>query len=337
MNVVTDLIESFVKNEVAIDYFRQVITGLIKNSPDLISSIIKMIYSPKLGYPSIKLIHKMTGIAVPLIKKVLSGIKSYSLHKKASKVKYRRVKAFAVDEIWSCDIVDMREYWNELDGINYRYILNIIDVFSKYVWSFPLSFKTMQEVYDSFVYLEEQDLIPKKIWCDKGKEFYNRLISEYLDRHDITMYSTQSGDKKACIIERYNRTQKEMLQKVIEENDGIWITHLQEITLAYNNREHAFHGLTPRQARLKKNSKRVLSKFIKKPKSMHKPKFKVGDQVRIIKWKKQFEKGHTNKWTREVFIIDSVHRDNVPYYILVDLDGESIKGSFTGSELQKIN
>ena len=66
-----------------------------------------------------------------------------------------------------------------------------------------------------------------------------------------------------------------------------------------------------------------------------KPKFKVGDHVRILKYKNIFAKGYTQNWSEEVFIISKI-KNTVPWtYATSDLNGEKTAGSFYGKELQK--
>ena len=67
------------------------------------------------------------------------------------------------------------------------------------------------------------------------------------------------------------------------------------------------------------------------------PKFKVGDHVRISKYKNIFAKGYTPNWSEEVFVIKEV-KNTVPWtYVINDLNGEEITGTFYEKELQKTN
>ena len=67
------------------------------------------------------------------------------------------------------------------------------------------------------------------------------------------------------------------------------------------------------------------------------PKFKVGDHVRISKYKKIFAKGYVPNWSEEVFIVNKI-KNTVPWtYTISDLNGEQIIGSFYEKELQKTN
>ena len=66
-----------------------------------------------------------------------------------------------------------------------------------------------------------------------------------------------------------------------------------------------------------------------------KPKFKVGDHVRISKQKKMFAKGYTQNWSEEVFAVSKI-RDTVPWtYLISNLKGEPITGSIYEKELRK--
>ena len=66
-----------------------------------------------------------------------------------------------------------------------------------------------------------------------------------------------------------------------------------------------------------------------------KPKFKGGDHVRISKYKNIFAKGYTQNWSKEIFTISKI-KDTFPWtYVISDLNGELITGSFYKKELQK--
>ena len=67
------------------------------------------------------------------------------------------------------------------------------------------------------------------------------------------------------------------------------------------------------------------------------PKFKVGDHVRISKYKNIFAKGYTPNWSEEVFIINTIENTVPSTYVISDLNGEVITGSFYEKELQKTN
>ena len=75
----------------------------------------------------------------------------------------------------------------------------VLDIFSKYGWSVPLKTKTGKEVAGALRIIFKENK-PKKLWVDKGKEFYNKDVSEVLDKNNIEIYST-NNDEKCSVIE----------------------------------------------------------------------------------------------------------------------------------------
>src|SRR5260221_9556654 len=92
----------------------------------------------------------------------------------------------------------------------YRYMHNVIDVFSKYAWSIPLKDKTMKTTLDAFKRIVKQlNRIPRHIWVDEGREFCNKNMNEWLKENDIR-YSTH-GEHKSAVVERFNQTFKSIM------------------------------------------------------------------------------------------------------------------------------
>ena len=238
--------------------------------------------------------------------------------------------------MWGCDLVEMQE-WN-YQNKGFRYMLNIIDVFSKYAWSIPLKDKKGTTVAQSFKYIVKQSgRIPKHIWVDKGKEFYNKNMNDWLQENNIIRYST-FGEHKSAVVERFNRTLKEMMWKrFTAENTRKWIDMSDKLLHEYNNRLHSTIGMTPVKASLKENEMTVLQNIINKTKvaSRTKAKFKVGDKVRMSRTKALFEKGYLPNWSEEIYIIEKVQKTNPVTYKIKDLLEEVIEGSFYSEELQK--
>lgn len=219
-------------------------------------------------------------------------------------------------------------------------MLNVIDVFSKYAWSVPLKDKKGLTVVQAFKQIVKQsDRIPKHIWVDKGKEFYNKNMDEWLQQHSINRYST-FGEHKSAVVERFNRTLKEIMWKrFTAENTRKWIDMLDQLLHGYNNRIHSTTGMTPVEASLKDNEIKVLHNKIKKVTCGRtvKAKFKVGDKVRMSRTKALFEQGYLPNWSEEVYSIEKVQKTTPITYIIKDSLGEVIQGSFYSEELQKTN
>ena len=114
---------------------------------------------------------------------------------------------------------------------------------------------------------------------------------------------------------------------------------LSDLVKEYNNTRYSSIKMAPVKASKKENELRVWRNLYPEHLEIYdiKPKFSVGDKVRISKKKKTFEKGYTTRWTEEVFTIVEVQRSRPPTYKITDLNGEEIKGSFYEPELQKTN
>ena len=143
--------------------------------------------------------------------------------------------------------------------------------------------------------------------------------------------------RKANVIERFNRTLGEMIQKHMTTNHTTkYIDVLQKLLNEYNNKYHTSIKMTPFEASDPKNKSTVLNNLYSNIESIHlKPKFNVGDRVRIQKYKNIFQKGYTAKWTTEIFVVEKVNQTNPVTYKIKDLNEEPISGSFYTEELQK--
>ena len=132
------------------------------------------------------------------------------LHKSVKrKFRQRCVIANGLDDIWSADLVDMQ--WSSRENKVFKYLLNVIYVFSKYAWSIPIKDKTGKSITDAFQKIVKMSgRRPKKLWVDQGTEFYNRVFRGWLDENDVEMYSIYN-EGKAVVVERFNRTMKERM------------------------------------------------------------------------------------------------------------------------------
>ena len=83
----------------------------------------------------------------------------------------------------------------------------VIDVFSKYGWIRALKDKKGETVTEAFKSIFKESRKPQYLWTDKGKEYYNKHLKELLDKHNITLYSTEN-EAKSSVVERWNTTMK---------------------------------------------------------------------------------------------------------------------------------
>lgn len=258
------------------------------------------------------------------------------LHKPARK-KYlrRRTIIKGLDDLWQSDLCQLDQYAQQ--NKNYRFILVVIDCFSKYVWCRPLISKSGEEVANAFEdILKKTDRKPANFQTDQGREYFNVHFKKLMQKYNINHYSTYSP-MKAAIAERVIRTLKESLFKYFSLNGSYkWVDILPNIIENYNNQKHTTTGIKPRDV-TKDNEQKILKSVYSHIKIAGLHKFKVGDVVRISKTKHVFEKGYVPNWTTELFKIVKVQITNPVTYLLEDMIGAPIKGGFYEQELQKTN
>lgn len=240
-----------------------------------------------------------------------------------------------MDDVWGADLVEMQEWSRENKG--YRYMLNVIDVFSKYAWSVPLKDKKGETTTEAFKLIEKSSgRLPNHLWVDGGKEFYNKHMTVWLKKNGINMYST-FGEHKSAVVERFNRTLKEkMWKRFTAENTRNWINMIDRLVAQYNNTKHKTIRMTPIEGSKKANEAYIINSR-KHRNTKNQNKFKVGDRVRISRIKGVFEKGYLPNWSEEIYDIVNVKYTSPVTYILKDQSGEIIAGGFYTEELQKTN
>ena len=135
---------------------------------------------------------------------------------------------------------------------NHKFILTVIDLFTKYAWAISLKNKSGLSINNGFkIVLGEHpqggfdDRKPEKLWVDRGSEFYNKTFKSLLKVYETELYSTYS-DLKAVFIERFNRTLIDIINEPMFINgDGNWVNILKDAVVKYNNNIHSTIKMTP--------------------------------------------------------------------------------------------
>lgn len=237
-------------------------------------------------------------------------------------------------ETLSADLVDMQKYAKQNNG--YKWILTVIDNFSKYAWAVPLKDKTGLSVTTAMEKILEE-IGPgrvKFIFTDEGKEFFNSNFQALMKKYKVTLYTTYSG-LKAVIVERFNRTLRDLMEKeLLRQGNVKWVKLLPELIDKYLHNKHRTIQMAPADVN-NQNEKKILKRIYKQYKIVRKkPKFKVGDFVRLSRQKLLFEKGYTQNYTFEIYRVAKVKLSSPRTYILEDKNGEEIKGRFYEQELK---
>ena len=242
----------------------------------------------------------------------------------------RKVYSSFKDNIWGVHLADMQLLSKFNKG--FRFLLCLIDIFSKYAWIIPLKDKKGISIVNRCqIILKEPKRKPNKIWVDKRSEFCNNSFKKWLKDNDIEMYST-NNEGKSVVAERFIRTLKNNIYKYMTSiSKNVYIDKLDDIVKKYNNTYHASIKMKP--VDVKDNTYIGFKKEVNDKNR----KFKVGDQLRIPKYKNIFAKGYMPNWSEEIFIIKTIE-NTVPWtYVINDLNGEEIIGTFYENELQKTN
>ena len=201
---------------------------------------------------------------------------AFTLHRPVRRhFKTLPVLVFGIDEQWVADLVEMQTTakWNK----GTRYLLTVVDVFSKYAWVRPLKKKTGEEVVKAIEnILRTSGRKPQRLQTDKGKEFYNTKFQSWLNKEGIHHFSTH-GDAKASVVERFNRTLKgRMYRYFTAANTLSYLNVLPDLVSAYNRDVHRSIGMAPKDVTLTNQSKvwqTLYGKWFKRTKNP--AKFKV--------------------------------------------------------------
>lgn len=295
------------------------------------------------GYSSIdKLAKAMHGrMNKKEVENWLRSQETYTLHKPVQR-RFTRNKYILsnYNELWQVDLSDMRTYSQYNDG--FKYILCVIDVFSKYAFARPMKKKdscTVKKCFEDI--FTEARATPRHIQSDKGTEFVSREVRNYFEGRNINYYTTNNPDIKASIVERFQRTLKmKMWRYFTHKNTYKYIDILQDLLHSYNHSYHSSIKMRPIDVSFN-NIMTVWTNLYDRPrnrvKTFHNTNINVGDHVRITKYKHVFQKGYETNWSDEIFVIESIiNRSPHLVYTLKDLQNEPITGTFYSKELQKV-
>ncbi len=262
---------------------------------------------------------------------------TYTLHRPARRHYSRNPTIVGgIDKQWQADLADMSSLAKDNDG--FRYLLTVVDCFSKFGWAIPIRRKDSAALVEAFTFLFKSRK-PLKLQTDKGKEFLNAPVLELLKKLGIEHFVTQN-ETKAAMVERFNRTLKNrMYAYFTSDNTNRYLDALPDLLDSYNHSTHRTIGMRPADVRIKHEPKlwhRMYEDVLSKRPVLTKSS-RVGDSVRISKSKTVFDKGYRPNWTGEVFkLSEIVSRPNRKVYKLKDRLDEDIAGTFYSDEIQRV-
>lgn len=249
-------------------------------------------YNPKSGLWNADKIYrklKAKGIKVKLkeVKAILDNQLVTQVYKptvKPKKDRFTTIVAKHPRDQYQSDLLDLKNYTSFNKG--YRYLLNTLDVYSRYAYSVPVKTKTEGELIPAFEKVFEVMGKPKNLNTDLESAILGNKFQAVLQKEGIKHYQHNPVDDKRnmSIIERFNRTIRDVLVKYFYSRDTKnWVEILPDLLSNYNSTYHST---------IKKEPKEIWNGDAKNEQKKNAPAFtiKVGDTVRILKRYSDFTK-----------------------------------------------
>ncbi|KAL3126123.1 hypothetical protein niasHT_002249 [Heterodera trifolii] len=266
---------------------------------------------------------------------LLTTQRTYTLHRQAKR-RYRRLPTLApgLHTEWQADLAIFDRLAKQNRG--YQYLLVCIDTLSRQVFVEPVKTKTSVNMIRAFGRIfKRSKYIPWKVLTDQGKEFTARTVQHFFRAKDVEHFCMLTSPQfHAGMAERANRSIKERLYRYFtERNTYTWIDVVQAIVRAINHSPNSSIGMRPADVNFK-NAEALRQKLHNAAENVvrRQPRYRVGDRVRIEKYKHVFQKGYLPRFTNELFTVAEVHTERSPVvYRLRDDHNEIISGNRTNS------
>jgi len=272
------------------------------------NDIKKFIYNPRQGLVSEdKLFKKLKSEGYNVTKNELKNIIKDQFFYQVTKPQ-RKPHKFNI--IWSPYVgynvqMDIMVY-DRYEFHNYKYILCIIDVHSRYALCRGMTNREDKTILDKMKSIfDEFEFIPKTINCDL--EFDTKNIKQWATDNDVKFFFSEAYDTiKNGIVERFNGTLASLLQKYrIASKKYDWNKYLDDIVYNYNHTYHSTIKAIPADVFDGKDINH--QKFQKKIEN----KFHIGDKVRIKHKKTVFTKGDATTYSDDIYIIDDIDKNKI--------------------------
>ena len=285
-------------------------------------------YNPKSGLLSPYKLYLKLKKKVPLrkIEEFVKKQEVWQTKQPRIKPQFNHIHVYSRNHLWQIDLVDFSKFshWNR----GYKYLLCAIDVYSRKSFVVPLKRKSDAHLGMGIILMKTK---PVLIQSDNGTEFISKEFQHVLDKHDVRHVTVIAGDhNRQSIVERFNRTLESMIARYQNSrNTNKYIDVLEDIVHNYN---HTFHqsiqDIPERKFLMNPNSGVVLTNHFKFPNDIQ-----VGDYVRILKEKKQFQKGYADNFSRQIY---HVIQGNGYTFSLQDENGHGLNRKYKYYELSKV-
>lgn len=300
------------------------------------------------SFQSFNKLHKSTTkegryqVGVNRLRRWLQNQEPYSRNRLflPNRIKRSRVFVGGLKDQYDADLADYQKFEDSNDG--YKYLLVIINVFSRYTWAIPVKSKSNRDIIPAFETIFQQGHIPRRLRTDQGKEFTAPIMDEFYRHYNITHF-VALNEVKANYAERVIKTLKSKLARYMTYHQtSRYIDALDDIVTSYNATFHKTIGIAPKEVNASNESVLWWKQYQPNHHIDNKNvpptfKFKVGDYVRIPHLSTVFGREWRARWTQEIFTItESFRRDNINMYKVQDEDKEEVFGTFYEGELQRV-
>lgn len=268
---------------------------------------------------------------------------TYTLHHPARRRFQRNpVIATSVGDTCQADLVDMSAFSSSNKG--FKYLLTFIDVFSKQAFAVPVKNKTAQNIKKAFTKIFEK-FTPFQIQTDRGLEFKNKILMDYMKQNGVNLYFTYNQDIKASVVERFNRTLKgKMFRYFTHKGTRRYIDVLDQLMDSYNRTYHRSIKMRPidvpnsdpktvfNNLYKASNERKLLLKA-----TSERQKFEIGDKVRIRYHITPLDKGFYPNFSDQVYQVSNVIKDFPRImYKVKDFSGQVFPRKLYSNDLLKI-
>lgn len=237
------------------------------------------------------------------------------------------------------DLMDINRF--QKDNKQYRWLLNVVDVYSRYAWSFPLKSKDSKEIANIIDALVNHIRIlhPKNTFTfttDNGKEFVNSNFQKLVDKYDfiydhyITTTSLSKHPGQTSIVESFNRTLWNFIKKYTAANNTLtFIDVLPQFITNYNHKIHSSTKMTPVSIIIHNSSPDIIN-------DKYEPELYIGDYVRVLLNEKNFsKKSFQPKFSIPIYEI--VDRNGNRFELKNIKTGQYLKNDYLERELLKVD
>ena len=262
----------------------------------------------------------------------------HSKNRRITKKKFprRRIIARFPFDVWMADTINYEKFKYQND--RYAYIVVMIDCFTRKLWTVPMKRIDAEHAADAFESVfKTLERWPTHLVTDHGTEFFNETVTNVFENYGVNHYDLPTkSPSKASMAERVIRTLKTRLARYMQLNKTRrWIDVLDEIVANYNETPHKTTGHKPNDVN-ETNQKKIYRKLYNDFPT--EPRLKLGDKVRIKIEKKKFEKGYTQNWSDEIYIITKIlDSQGVVWYRVSTFDGGQLPSIYYYYQLNLVS